>query len=123
MLCRDMEDRVIGGDEFLDQALLFSKITKNEFQARRAEHISPPVSERLRSIDEISRTNGGVMLRFFDGTVVKGVSLGIEPDFDDDGEVFDVWVVGIKDDDVIVTLVPDYLADEVEIHCLENELP
>ena len=123
MPSRDMEDHVIGGDGFLDKALLFSKITENEFQARRAEHISPPVSERLRSIDEISRADGGVILKFFDGTIIKGVSLGIEPAFDDDGEIFDVWVVGIRDARGIVTLVPDYLADEVEIYRLENGLP
>lgn len=96
----------------MDESLLFSRISEDEFQARRVQRIQVPVPACLRRIDQLSSKYGRVAIVFFDGTVVAGISLGIEPDFDDFGEIIDCWVVGIMGDDGIVTLVPDYLTDD-----------
>ena len=101
--------------DFLDEELLLSRISKEEFLARRSRHIEQPVSDSLHCIDQISKEHGGVRVAIFGDTVIEGISLGIEPDFDDDGEILDYWVVGILEGNGIVTLVPDYLAELSEI--------
>ncbi len=103
---------------FLDEKLLLSRITEKEFLARRSRRIEQPVSDILHSIDQISKKHGGVRLVIFGDTVIEGLSLGIEPDFDDDGVILDYWVVGILGSNGVVTLVPDYLADHAIIYQL-----
>ena len=94
--------------------LIFSEISVGEFERRlSAKCEDTEVPEILREIDESSHKNGRVAVSFFDGTVIKGVSLGIEPDFDEDGEILGYYVVGIKVKKNKVVLVPDYLDPKI----------
>ena len=90
--------------------LIFSKITEDEFNRRKGFTIEgAEVPEILKRFHEISQEKGIVSVKFFDGTVIKGRSLGIEPDFDDEGEILGYYVLGIKQKNGKVVLIPAYL--------------